>query len=306
MKGIMEKEKVCIYGCGTIGREAYVYYKEKKDTEISFLCDSDSNKWNTIYQGMKILSPQMLANRIEEVDYIIIATVYVDEVILTLGGMGIDISKIRVYKSEVKQSIEYNEIYRNHSWSQDGEDIWLQERFRDRNGFYVDVGALHPFRFSNTAWAYDQGWKGINIEPNLDCFRLFEMLRPNDININCGISDEEGELTYYCFEEPALNGFYIDAHTDFPIREERHIKVRRLADILHEHNVKKVDFLDIDVEGLEMKVLNSIDFSVDIECILLEQHISFEFLTETPEYEFLNKMGYRVAAKYGRTTIYEK
>lgn len=148
------------------------------------------------------------------------------------------------------------------------------------------------------------GWTGINIESNVDNFHMFEVLTPNDININCGISDEEGELIYYCYEETALNGFNCTAHADIPILEKKHVRVRGLSD--KEYEVKKIDFLDIDVEGLEMNVLRSIDYSIEIECILLEQFANVEDLTAISEFQFLKEKGYCTVAKYGRTTIYVK
>ena len=43
------------------------------------------------------------------------------------------------------------DVYSNLYWSQEGEDILLQRIFGNRNnGFYVDVGAHHSSKFSNT------------------------------------------------------------------------------------------------------------------------------------------------------------
>ncbi len=42
-------------------------------------------------------------------------------------------------------------------YSQEGEDILLRRIFGDQTtGFYVDVGAHHPKRFSNTCYFYDR------------------------------------------------------------------------------------------------------------------------------------------------------
>jgi len=99
-------------------------------------------------------------------------------------------------------------IYLNNSFSQEGEDIILSRLFNDKkNGFYVDVGAHHPFRFSNTYKFYEKGWSGINIEPNPEDFHLFSKYRNRDININAGVGSNDGTLTYFMFNEPALNTF---------------------------------------------------------------------------------------------------
>ena len=43
-----------------------------------------------------------------------------------------------------------------------------------KSGFYVDIGAHHPKRFSNTYFFYKRGWSGITVEPNSDAIKLFK------------------------------------------------------------------------------------------------------------------------------------
>lgn len=87
----------------------------------------------------------------------------------------------------------------------------------DRKGFYIDIGAHDPIRFSNTYILKKQGWRGINIDPLPSCINRFQKRRPDDINLNIGISDKTGEMEYYSFEEPAFN-------TTNPIRADHVIK----------------------------------------------------------------------------------
>lgn len=76
------------------------------------------------------------------------------------------------------------DVYAKKSYSQEGEDMVLQRIFDGKtNGFYVDVGAHHPFRFSNTYFFYRLGWSGINIEPNPEASDLFQSARRKDINL---------------------------------------------------------------------------------------------------------------------------
>ena len=178
-------------------------------------------------------------------------------------------------------------------------------------GVFVDVGAFHPVRASNTLWAYKKGWRGINIEPNMDNIEYFKLLRPEDKNINCGISDVEGEMTYYMLDDGAYNTFDYqlleqDNLTDRIIKKTK-VPVRKLKDILKENNVTEVDFLDIDVEGHEINVLRGIDFSVDIKVILLEQlYMSLPEVLQSESYLFLKEKGYEAVAKFGETVIYKK
>ena len=155
------------------------------------------------------------------------------------------------------------------SWSQEGEDLILARLLQDaRRGFYVDVGAHDPFRFSNTAYFYSRGWSGINIEPDPDGCAVLRRFRPRDRTLNVGVANAPGKLTYHRFYEPALNTF--DAklaeqrvtRDGYPERERMEVPVRRLADILGEAMPagKAIDFLSIDTEGFDDRVLASNDW----------------------------------------------
>jgi FkbM family methyltransferase len=70
------------------------------------------------------------------------------------------------------------------SYAQEGEDVLLDRLLaKQTDGFYVDVGAHHPKRFSNTHYFYMRGWSGINIEPNPVVVGSFRQMRRRDINL---------------------------------------------------------------------------------------------------------------------------
>jgi FkbM family methyltransferase len=157
----------------------------------------------------------------------------------------------------------------NVSYSQEGEDLVLARIFGDASvGVYVDVGAHHPLRFSNTHKFYLQGWRGVNIEPNPQMSAIFQAVRPEDVNLTCGVSDEYGSLTYYMFNEAALNSFdQALAHSRegelYQIIETRALHVLPLSDILEQCLAEgtPIHFLSVDVEGLDLKVLRSNDWA---------------------------------------------
>lgn len=96
------------------------------------------------------------------------------------------------------------------SYSQEGEDLVLArifEELRITKGFFVDIGAHHPARFSNTNYFYRRGWRGINVDALPGTKKLFQRKRPRDITIECGVGSQEGVLKYFVFNEPALNTF---------------------------------------------------------------------------------------------------
>jgi hypothetical protein len=154
----------------------------------------------------------------------------------------------------------------NESYSQEGEDMILRRIFENKkSGFYVDVGAYHPKRFSNTYYFYKRGWLGINIEARPGSKQLFDKIRPRDINIEVPISNFSEELTYYAFDEPALNGLIKDL-ADLRVKNKagkilftKKMNTSTLSEILDKYLPKNtvIDFMSIDVEGLDLNVLES-------------------------------------------------
>ena len=149
--------------------------------------------------------------------------------------------------------------------------------YRD-SGFYVDVGAHHPKRFSNTYRLYRRGWMGINIDANPGSMQMFKRVRPRDINVEAGVSSTRQELTYYVFNEPALNTFKKDLALEraggiYSIIKEVKIVTAPLGELLDQYLPAKteIDLLTIDVEGLDYEVLRSNDWSrYSPEFILVE------------------------------------
>ena len=100
------------------------------------------------------------------------------------------------------------EFWVNSHYSQEGEDILLNKIFSGKKeGFYIDIGAHHPKRFSNTYLFYQKGWQGINVDCMPGSMKLFKKLRPRDINLELGVSENESEKDYYVFNDTALNSF---------------------------------------------------------------------------------------------------
>ncbi len=205
------------------------------------------------------------------------------------------------------------------SFSQDGEDVVLLAFFENKKryrGFFVDVGAHHPVRFSNTWIFYRRGWRGINIDPTPGSMRRFRLLRGRDINLEIGVGSKASSLTFFCFNEPALNTFDPDLaksrNTGHPYRitKEVSVPIKPLAQILDETlpQGQKIDFLTIDVEGLDFEVLQSNDWTkYPAEFVLVEDP---NFRPDAPEgsniYRYLKSQGYRVVATLKRTVMYQK
>ena len=93
------------------------------------------------------------------------------------------------------------------SYAQNGEDVLLSRVFgADHAGVYVDVGANDPIFHSVTKLLYTRGWRGVNIEPTPILHERLVVDRPEDVNLNVGISDAEGTLTFFEVPPP-LHGW---------------------------------------------------------------------------------------------------
>src|SRR5690606_27350082 len=87
------------------------------------------------------------------------------------------------------------------AYSQEGEDLLIYkllrlEEQRQHDGYYVDVGAHDPFRYSNTAIFYRLGWTGINVDPRPGMATIFGKARPRDTNLEIAVSSMTGNLDF--------------------------------------------------------------------------------------------------------------
>lgn len=205
----------------------------------------------------------------------------------------------------------------NRSWSQEGEDRVLERIFEGRPlGFYIDIGAHHPMRFSNTYLFYKKGWRGINIDAMPGSMDAFRKSRPRDTNIELGVARDEGTLDYFIFNEPALNGFSQElsnsrssANGTYKVIDVKKVKVLPLSKILEENSCegKVIDFMSVDVEGLDFEVLSSNDWSRFRPTYVLAEMLgsSLSDLEHDEVALLMRKNGYEVFAKCMNTVFFK-
>lgn len=159
-------------------------------------------------------------------------------------------------------------VIKSLSFGQYAEDVMLATSLLPTSrGFYVDVGAFHPWRGSNTYKLYLRGWSGLTIEPNPAAEAMFKRMRRRDKHLVMGVAGAEDTLTYYEFDDPKRNTFsketadvYV-AENDILIGS-RTVACRPLQAILDEHAPgQAIDLMSVDCEGFDLVALNSLDFA---------------------------------------------
>ena len=208
----------------------------------------------------------------------------------------------------------------NKSYSQEGEDRVLASLLfklhgaeHRKVGFYIDIGAHHPYRFSNTFLFYRRGWRGINIDAMPGSMRDFKNSRARDSNIEIGIGEKSTDSDFYVFNEPALNTF--DASlakarcTDnWHIVNVQKVRIEPLSKLLDEHvaSGQEIDFLSVDVEGLDLSVLASNDWHKYRPLVVLAETFgkSLDDMASDPVYKYMKSVGYELYAKTVNTSFF--
>lgn len=161
------------------------------------------------------------------------------------------------------------------SYAQNFEDVILNRIFSGKHeGFYVDIGACHPIHDSVTKYFHELGWRGINIEPLPDMYELLREDRPEDINLQAAITDRSGEIKLYIPTSPANSTCASSVAKTYSDHGEQvnniTVKTMTLNELWSIYVLDtQVDFLKIDIEGLESVVLKSANFELVRPSILV-------------------------------------
>ena len=190
--------------------------------------------------------------------------------------------------------IKHKFFIKKKSYAMDGEDTEVINYFKNKTkGFYVDVGCYHPIHRNNTYLLYKKNWNGINIDTSQFSIDLFDYMRPNDLNYNCAISNKNEIIKlFYQKELSQLSTTEsIQAEKVFQGNvKEKEIQAFTLDEILNKSKYKnsKIDFLDIDVEGADLKVLEGLSFEkfkpelicVEIHAMKIDESEIYKFLVD--------------------------
>src|SRR5262245_36761136 len=189
------------------------------------------------------------------------------------------------------------------SYSQFGEDLVVRSHFADfdnSTGRFIDVGAFHPFKFSNTMLLSKLGWQGINVDCDPVKIDRFEKLRPRDQNICAAVAEAPRDMVWLEYAYGVTNRLadpqeenLLSACDERPLKVTP-VRVTTLSDIIERSNFRGQHFhyLNVDCEGQDLSVLKGLDFSR-----YSPELITVEALSKTAQTEltaFLECFGYQL------------
>lgn len=231
-----------------------------------------------------------------------------------------DFFKKKSREEIVDYEIDEGATFRKTSYSQCGEDLIIKHIFDTLQVYsfqYLDIGAHHPYYLSNTALFYSLGCRGANIEPDTVLFDNFKKSRAEDVNLNVGVGEVEGELDFYVISVPTLNTFSKEEAEGYKkegvynITRVDKVKVLTVERIVTQFfNNIFPEFLTIDAEGVDELVLKSINYDENSPIIICVETISFSDSGRGIKNEalisFLTNKGYLLYADTNINSIFVK
>lgn len=223
--------------------------------------------------------------------------------------------------SHVGRAKNYKEYL---SYAQAGEDRVLRFLFSSmgiNNISYLEIGTNNPIDINNTYLFYIGGSRGVCIEPNPTLIAKIKKIRPKDICLNVGISPDntDGELDFYIFDETdsekGLSTFskveaeHVHNTTHIKIGEVKKIPVTPISTVLKKYfPAKAPDLISVDVEGLDLEILQTIDFKTCRPIAVCVETVNFTLshkkTKNTGIINFMEKQGYFVYADTGLNSIF--
>lgn len=210
------------------------------------------------------------------------------------------------------------------SYAQAGEDRVLKFLFISmgiNKIAYLEIGTNNPIDINNTYLFYVGGSRGVCIEPNPTLIPNIKKRRPEDICLNIGISGnvDDKELDFYIFDssdsEKGLSTFskqeaeHVQNTTHIKIAEVKKIAVTTVEKIFQDYFPDKApDLISIDVEGLDLEILKSINFTTHRPIAVCVETVNFTVshkkIKNKDIISYMETQGYFVYADTGINSIF--
>ena len=223
-----------------------------------------------------------------------------------------------VYKFIKPPAEALTRAYKKNSYSQAGEDRILTYLFNSlgiKNPSYLDIGANYPISDNNTYIFYETGSTGVCVEADPSLFDELSKIRKNDKCLNIGVTfDDRKEADFYVFPLAGLNTLskeeaeYREKHGSYKVERVIKIPLKTINEIIEENFDETPDLISIDIEGIDLEVLRSLDFdkhrptAICVETITYSENRTERKIMEITD--FVTSKGYFVYADTHINTIF--
>jgi hypothetical protein len=113
--------------------------------------------------------------------------------------------------------------------------------------FYLEIGAFHPEKYSNTAALRKfLGWTGLSVDPSLETQSFFEDAGLGDSFLNVGVGATSG-VAYFL-----ANGAFSQTR-DLETENSIKVDILGIRELIEIH--PKVDYVSLDIEGGELEIM---------------------------------------------------
>ncbi len=190
------------------------------------------------------------------------------------------------------------------SYAQWGDDVLVWEHFgKKTDGVFLEAGANHPTSLSQTYLLEKRGWTGVLVEPVPECCEKLRAERPGSqvFQNALGSPEQRGKLK---FSIPGGVSQLTSALTDDQEvsagDQVFEAELMTLTELLDAAGVSGLDFLSLDLEGMELEALQGLDFKRFKPALVIVE----DRLDNLSRHHYLKGNGYKLVLRNGSNHWY--
>lgn len=180
----------------------------------------------------------------------------------------------------------------------------------DYKGKFIECGANDGVAGSVCYYfEHNDGWNGINIEPNPYCKEELSKNRPECRNLFCGLAEKEGVYDFYIPSRYATRSQFAGGATIFKgihdgkQLEKKEVYCMTYKKVIEIYELQKLDLFVLDVEGSELAVIESMRKTHCIPDVLV---VEYSKVDKRMLAQHTTGLGYRFVSEYKDNYIYDR
>jgi len=294
-----------------------------KSTQIQSQINDIEQILSTEYanEKTKIKQNQDRLDNLEKLFVIIQERLGNQEILSTQNKRDLDIIFLRSARNENSKIKRFNFLEKETN-SQSGEDAILAYVV-SRLGIpledctYLDLGANRPIEGSNTNFFYTMGARGVLVEANPELIPALLKERPEDIVLNRCLDTEDGkQMEFIIMTDDGLStpdetsaAEVLKVNPNIQIKSRVSVQSITINQIFKDYFPKPPVICSIDIEGQDLEILKSVDFSNYRPLLIVSEMIRYSNQIAINDkrkdiLEYMDSVGYKEYAFTGINSIF--